>query len=321
MLADLAKGMGVTLKNFFKKPITVQYPKQIRNMHPRFRGAVGFVRDSQTGKERCVGCGLCSSVCPANCLTVVPGVDEHGIRNAKIYLYDMSRCVFCGMCVEVCPELALVMTHEFELAVDDRAELVLDAEAMLALSDREFARTGKAIQEPGFPAFENAPSGFMGHKEIPEQAQHGNFQSHQPLLGVLPHGYPMDYADYLKKKESGKPLAQGNLPPHLREIQNSYLPDNERAPMPKALQEFADDVRETRTYLPTAAQENDIYRHEVVNQDIMGKITDGHVEGGKAGTVFKSAWLNPIPKDEKKLKGKDSTKELPAPLKGDKDKE
>ena len=102
-IGEIAKGMGTTLKNFFKKPVTVQYPKEMRNFHPRFRGAVGFVRDQDTGKERCVGCGLCSAVCPANCLTVVPGVDEHGIRNAKIYLFDMSRCVFCGMCVEVCP--------------------------------------------------------------------------------------------------------------------------------------------------------------------------------------------------------------------------
>ena len=36
-LDQIAKGMGVTLKNFFKKPITVQYPKHMRNFHPFVR--------------------------------------------------------------------------------------------------------------------------------------------------------------------------------------------------------------------------------------------------------------------------------------------
>ena len=53
MLGEIAKGMGVTLKNFFKKPITVQYPKQIRHMHPRFRGAVCFEdREANDGDQR-----------------------------------------------------------------------------------------------------------------------------------------------------------------------------------------------------------------------------------------------------------------------------
>jgi NADH-quinone oxidoreductase subunit I len=254
-ITEIARGMGVTLKNFFKKPLTVQYPKHMRNYHPRFRGAVGFVRDQETGKERCVGCGLCSAVCPANCLTVVPGVDEVGIRNARIYLYDMSRCVFCGMCVEVCPELALVMTHEFELAVRDRSELVLDAEAMLALADRELERTGQAIEEPGFPAIKR-----------------GKFPTHQPFMGTAPHGYPMPYEDYLKKVRSGQPLAQGTLPPRLQEIQNDYLPEDRQTPMPKSAQVIADWKKAPRTNLLTAA-DNPVREH-IMEEDNPGRIGD-----------------------------------------------
>ncbi len=277
MIGNLAKGMGVTLKNFFKKPITVEYPKEMRNFHPRFRGAVGFVRDQDTGKERCVGCGLCSAVCPANCLTVVPGVDEHGIRNAKLYLYDMSRCVFCGMCVEVCPELALVMTHEFELSVDDRSELVLDAEAMLRLADKEKERTGRAIEEPGFPAITDAPSGFARHNELDPRIQRGNFQSHQPLLGKAPHGYPMKWSEFLEKKESGIPLAQGTLSPFLREIQNDYLPDDRQLPLPKAGHELARDTvqfKEDRTHLLTAAQQTPVVKRPIVEKDYTDRIRE-----------------------------------------------
>ena len=68
---NIAKGLGVTLKHFFKKPVTVQYPKQMRAINPRFRGAVAMVRDYETGKERCVGCGLCSAVCPAKFIFMI----------------------------------------------------------------------------------------------------------------------------------------------------------------------------------------------------------------------------------------------------------
>jgi NADH-quinone oxidoreductase subunit I len=280
MFKEIAVGLGVTMKHAFKKKVSIQYPKQMRNFHPRFRGAVGMVRDQETGKERCVGCGLCAAVCPANCLTVVPGVDENGIRNAKIYIYDMSRCVFCSYCVEVCPELALVMTHEFELSVDDRSKLVLDAEAMLRLSDREKERTGQAIEEPGFPAVTDAPSTFLKHSELDPRIQRGKFQSHQPMLGTLPHGYPMPYKDFLKMKEEAKPLAQGTLPPHLQEIQNKFLPEDARVPMPKAIEAQITNAEEVRTKLLTAADTTEIQKHTYIDDDGQG-ITNKNVKLGE----------------------------------------
>jgi NADH-quinone oxidoreductase subunit I len=270
MIKEIAQGLGLTLRHFFKKNVTLQYPKEMRNFHPRFRGAVGMVRDQDTGKERCVGCGLCAAACPANCLTVVPGTDDVGLRNAKIYLYDMSRCVFCGMCVEVCPELALVMTHEFELSVYDRSQLTLDAEAMLRLSDREKERSGEAIEEPGFPAVTDAPSTFLKHNQLDPRIQRGNFQSHQPALGTLPHGYPMKYEDYLKKIREGKPLAQGTLPPNLQEIQNKYLPEDSRVPMPKFVENQADTAAEVRTNLLTVGDINKVEKHKYYDEDGQG---------------------------------------------------
>jgi ferredoxin len=203
---------------------------------------------------------------------VVPGVDEHGIRNAKIYLYDMSRCVFCSMCVEVCPELALVMTHEFELTVTDRSQLVLDADAMLRLADREKERTGHEIEEPGFPAITDAPGTFVRHDELDPRIQRGKFQSHQPFLGTAPHGYPMPYSEYLKKEREGKPLAQGTLPPFLKEIQNQYLPENEKTPLPKAADIEAKTVEEIRTNLLTAGDVSKVEKHVWVDEDGQGDL-------------------------------------------------
>ena len=37
-LYDIAKGMGVTLGQLFKRPVTVRYPEQPVALEPRFRG-------------------------------------------------------------------------------------------------------------------------------------------------------------------------------------------------------------------------------------------------------------------------------------------
>ena len=62
--AESLRGMGVTLKNFFRKPVTVQYPEQVRKLPPRTRGRHVLHR-YETGLERCIACMLCSGTCPA----------------------------------------------------------------------------------------------------------------------------------------------------------------------------------------------------------------------------------------------------------------
>ena len=37
-LWQFIRAMGVTLRHFFKKPITVQYPEEKVRIYPRFRG-------------------------------------------------------------------------------------------------------------------------------------------------------------------------------------------------------------------------------------------------------------------------------------------
>ncbi len=37
-LPAILKGMGITLRHFFKKKVTVQYPEQKREFSPVFRG-------------------------------------------------------------------------------------------------------------------------------------------------------------------------------------------------------------------------------------------------------------------------------------------
>ena len=84
--------------------MTIQYPEELRPLMSRYRSRHRLtLREDQT--PRCVGCMLCETVCPAKCITIVPG--EHPDPNVEKfplrYEIDTLRCIYCGMCVEACP--------------------------------------------------------------------------------------------------------------------------------------------------------------------------------------------------------------------------
>ena len=63
-------------------------------------------------KEKCIGCQLCVTVCPAN-------VIQFKSKEKKIRMY-VARCTFCSQCVDACPVDALSMSQEFLLADTNR---------------------------------------------------------------------------------------------------------------------------------------------------------------------------------------------------------
>src|SRR5947208_13693151 len=64
---DTLKGFGVTFKQIFKKPLTMQYPEYTRPVYPRFRARHRLWRH-ENGPEKCDGCSLCAAACPADCV-------------------------------------------------------------------------------------------------------------------------------------------------------------------------------------------------------------------------------------------------------------
>ena len=135
-LWQLIRAMGVTLRHFFQKPITVQYPEEKVRIYPRFRGRHELQRD-EDGLELCVGCGLCAAVCPSGAIYVEAAENTEGERYSKgeryacIYEINMTRCIFCGYCEEACPTGALKLRHEFALADYERGSLVYDKAGLL----------------------------------------------------------------------------------------------------------------------------------------------------------------------------------------------
>jgi len=170
----IAKGLMVTMRNFFRSPTTIQYPDRkvgvfhlarkaglplplflLRRpgsalagllglakeetrvpQHPRFRGEefVWYV-------ERCTGCATCAKYCPLGIIRIVthPSGEyeqEGESYDVDVFDIDIGRCMFCGLCVESCPYDALFMGSGFERATYRRSELVIPVEELKSAEKR-----------------------------------------------------------------------------------------------------------------------------------------------------------------------------------------
>jgi NADH-quinone oxidoreductase subunit I len=132
LVAAVGRAMGVTLRNFVRRPITVRYPTVKRVYPDRFRGILALTYDRETGEENCIGCRLCEYICPPQVIKVEMLKAEK--RNfAKTFTLELYSCEFCELCVQVCPTDAIVMMKSFDLATADRRELLLDKDRLHAL--------------------------------------------------------------------------------------------------------------------------------------------------------------------------------------------
>ena len=127
---SILDSIWVVLKRTFKKKVTIQYPEERAELSPRYRGRIVLTRDPD-GKERCVACYLCSSVCPVDCIAIEASIDQKNRRFPKTFRINFSRCIFCGFCDEACPTLAIQLTPDFEMSEYKRQNLVYEKNDLL----------------------------------------------------------------------------------------------------------------------------------------------------------------------------------------------
>jgi len=128
---------------------TVSYPEQRREQMPigeggihkaNYRGIHRLNRDDQ-GRVRCTACFMCSTACPADCITIEaaeapwPDREKYPVK----FQIDELRCIYCGMCEEACPVDAIELTHMYDATSQSRSQMIFDKEMLLAVYDRTVA--------------------------------------------------------------------------------------------------------------------------------------------------------------------------------------
>lgn len=137
-LPAILGGFKVTLRHFFHKKVTLQYPEEKWAVPPGYRGAPYLVKD-QDGRTKCVSCQLCEFVCPPKAIRITPpgpvGTPEAGNveKGPKEFDINMLRCIFCGFCQEVCPEEAIFLMKDYSLTGTNRQEMIFNKEKLLKL--------------------------------------------------------------------------------------------------------------------------------------------------------------------------------------------
>jgi NADH-quinone oxidoreductase subunit I len=135
LLWELIKGLHLTGKYLFRRKFTVQYPEEKTPQSPRFRG-LHALRRYPNGEERCIACKLCEAVCPAVAITIESEQRADGTRRTTRYDIDLTKCIFCGFCEESCPVDSIVETRIFEYHGEQRGDLIMTKEKLLAVGDR-----------------------------------------------------------------------------------------------------------------------------------------------------------------------------------------
>lgn len=135
-LTEIIQGMALTLKTFFTRPVTRQYPKEKRPSMPGFRGLHALTRDFETGEARCVGCGLCAAICPSRCIYIYTADSVDHKKIVERYEIEVLRCIYCGFCVEACPYSAVVLTEHYEYSDYSKEAFWMTKEKLLSNYDK-----------------------------------------------------------------------------------------------------------------------------------------------------------------------------------------
>ena len=145
LLTELVRGLGISIKYMFKRPVTLNYPHEKGPLSPRFRGE-HVLRRYPNGEERCIACKLCEAICPALAITIEAEPREDGSRRTTRYDIDMTKCIYCGFCQEACPVDAIVEGPNFEFAAETREELMYDKQKLLDNGDRWEAEVAQNLE-------------------------------------------------------------------------------------------------------------------------------------------------------------------------------
>ncbi|NLX06530.1 MAG: NADH-quinone oxidoreductase subunit I [Phycisphaerae bacterium] len=130
---SILRGLWTTLRHFFGRKVTVQYPEERRPLRVQNHRAFHRLNLDDQGRLKCVACLMCETICPARCISIEamesPWPDRE--KYPESFVIDELRCIFCGMCEEACPVAAIELTPLFEPVSYTREEMMFDQDKLI----------------------------------------------------------------------------------------------------------------------------------------------------------------------------------------------
>ena len=101
---SLITGLRITLRELFRKPVTLTYPHKKPELSKAYRSAIKLIRFDDTNSHDCVACLACQRICPSFCIDITGGRVE-GIKKKRAATFEMdfALCSLCGLCIDACP--------------------------------------------------------------------------------------------------------------------------------------------------------------------------------------------------------------------------
>jgi len=156
-LIAIGEGLAVTFRHLMRNWVgnlfgkrsktqiaTLDYPEE-KKAYPEHHRGLHRLMKRDDGEVRCVACMMCPTVCPANCITIVPEEAPDGSieKRPKIFEIDELRCVVCGLCVEACPCDAIRMDTKLHAPPTiRRADAILEKHDLLSRGTLSSATQG-----------------------------------------------------------------------------------------------------------------------------------------------------------------------------------
>ena len=130
----------------------------------RFADENQRLNKDENGRVKCVACFMCSTACPARCISIVAeeSPDKHIEKRPAKFEIDLLLCVFCGFCVEACPCDAIRMdTRKAIFAGDSRRAFVVGKDQLMDWDPKDYPAGDIQSQK--------APGGSLNAQALADQ--------------------------------------------------------------------------------------------------------------------------------------------------------